>query len=380
MLSQSPPRKPRSLKARPKDAGDVSSAGAERWVEAQPASPSATSPTAPNVARMLTSSAIAPNIGPTMAPKTAAPNAVPISSPRRSRGAATVSQANAPAQVVVLENPWTKRARPSVQAPAAANAKLASDSRTSRRGPPVSARTWRRRSRPGCRRRAHLPRTRRRGARRPPWRARTRPRSRERAARALRTASRPRARSSRPGRAAASPADVTLERRNPRTKKPAGGDGDSFRGVSAKSGPLPRPGLSCAINSASRVRFRPPPRRTFGFRLRPPGVDSTYSRPVLAARSESSAVRPGQGPERPSSQFATFSFHPIHCGFATCYRSRQDWPLVALSSFRGVSANPGRSRGPDFLRNKFSEPVAVSSAPPTDVSASAYTPSGGAST
>ena len=43
------------------------------------------------------------------------------------------------------------------------------------------------------------------------------------------------------------------------------------------------------INSASRVRFCPPPQRTFGvppcgFFLRPTGVDSTYSRPVLAAR------------------------------------------------------------------------------------------------
>ena len=37
-------------------------------------------------------------------------------------------------------------------------------------------------------------------------------------------------------------------------------------------------------NSPSRVRFRPPPRRTFGLRLRPTGVGSTYSRPVLGAR------------------------------------------------------------------------------------------------
>ena len=44
-------------------------------------------------------------------------------------------------------------------------------------------------------------------------------------------------------------------------------------------------------NSASRVRFRPPHQRTFGappcgFFLRPTGVDSTYSRPVLAARGK----------------------------------------------------------------------------------------------
>ena len=44
-------------------------------------------------------------------------------------------------------------------------------------------------------------------------------------------------------------------------------------------------------NSASRVRFCPPPQRTFGvppcgFFLRPTGLDSTYSRPVLAARGK----------------------------------------------------------------------------------------------
>ena len=64
-----------------------------------------------------------------IAPKTAAPKAIPISSPRRERGAATVSQASAPAQVVVLEKPWTKRARPSAHGPAAsAKPKLASAS------------------------------------------------------------------------------------------------------------------------------------------------------------------------------------------------------------------------------------------------------------
>ena len=67
-----------------------------------------------------------------MAPKTAAANAVPISSPRRSRGAANVSQANAPAQVIVLETPWTNRAMPSAHGPsAAAKAKLATARRMS---------------------------------------------------------------------------------------------------------------------------------------------------------------------------------------------------------------------------------------------------------
>ena len=94
-------------------------------VAAQAARAAATAPTAVNATPTLTASATAPNMGPRMAPKTAAPKAVPISSPRRSRGVATVSQAKAPAQVVVLEAPWTNRASPSAQGPsAAANAKL----------------------------------------------------------------------------------------------------------------------------------------------------------------------------------------------------------------------------------------------------------------
>ena len=85
-----------------------------------------------NATRMPTASATAPNMGPRMAPRTAAPNAVPSSSPRRSRGVATVSQASAPAHVVVLEMPWTNRASPSAQGPSAsANAKLDAASRVS---------------------------------------------------------------------------------------------------------------------------------------------------------------------------------------------------------------------------------------------------------
>ena len=36
-------------------------------------------------------------------------------------------------------------------------------------------------------------------------------------------------------------------------------------------------------DSPSRVRFRPLPRLTFRFRVRPPGRASSYSRPVLGA-------------------------------------------------------------------------------------------------
>ena len=56
--------------------------------------------------------------------------------------------------------------------------------------------------------------------------------------------------------------------------------------------------------------FVPRLRRTFGFRLRPTGSDSTYSRPVLAARGK---LRPRSGASRPlrapRPQIAAFSLH-----------------------------------------------------------------------
>ena len=126
MLSQRPATKPRSANARDAAPGFCSSGGEERLDAAQQARAPATQPTAPKLRRMLTASASAPNIGPRIAPNTAAPKAVPISSPRRARGVSTVSHASAPAQVTVLDAPWTKRASPSAHGPsAAANAKLA---------------------------------------------------------------------------------------------------------------------------------------------------------------------------------------------------------------------------------------------------------------
>ena len=125
VFSQSPPRKRRSANARETAPGACCSGSAPGLVTAQPARTAAIEPTTAKDVPIPTVSATAPNIGPRMAPKTAAPNAVPISSPRRSRGVATVSQASAPAQVVVLEAPWTKRASPSAHGPsAAAKAKL----------------------------------------------------------------------------------------------------------------------------------------------------------------------------------------------------------------------------------------------------------------
>ena len=67
---------------------------------------------------------------------------------------------------------------------------------------------------------------------------------------------------------------------------PSGAIFVSRPGSAKNTGPVD---ASLEDNSASRVRFRPPLQRTFGvppcgFFLRPTGVDSTYSRPVLAAR------------------------------------------------------------------------------------------------
>jgi hypothetical protein len=63
-------------------------------------------------------------------------------------------------------------------------------------------------------------------------------------------------------------------------------------------------------NSPSRFRFRPPCRPTFGFRLRPPGWASTYSRSVLGANG---TVEVSRGPFKacPNAKFAIckkFSF------------------------------------------------------------------------
>ena len=231
---------------------------------------------------MPTASATAPNIGPRMAPKTAAPNAVPISSPRRSRGVATVSQASAPAQVVVLEKPWTNRASPSAQGPsAAANAKLETARRTrpATTGglrPPAQRPRARRESRRGARRR----RTRRRAVLRRSWRGRTRPRNRESAARAPRTASRRRRRRRRREPAAdASPS--TLPTRRPRRTPAAGGPEQLQGSWREEKGAAPAAPFKIApkINSASRWRFRPLLRLTF--RL-PPTRPPVEPRPTRA--------------------------------------------------------------------------------------------------
>ena len=67
-------------------------------------------------------------------------------------------------------------------------------------------------------------------------------------------------------------------------------------------------------NSPSRFRFRPPLRPTFGFRLRPPGGASTYSRSVLGARGNLDGREGGRkGLRRRSPQIAETSlFHIFH--------------------------------------------------------------------
>ena len=211
VFSQSPPRKLRSVRARRTASGACPSGAAVGRVAAQTASAAATAPTLVNATRTLTASATAPNMGPRMAPKTAAPKAVPISSPRRSRGVATVSQANAPAQVIVLEAPWTKRASPSAQGPFGSGereARRSEQDRGRRRPRPSGPSAWPR-ARRECRRAALRRRRRRRAVRRRSSRARTRPRSREPAARAPRTASRRRTRPRTRERGAGASADVT---------------------------------------------------------------------------------------------------------------------------------------------------------------------------
>ena len=75
-----------------------------------------------NEIRIPAVSAIPPKSGPRIAPAMAAPNAKPSISPRCSFGTTPATHASAPAQVTVLDKPWTKRASPSVTAPSA-NAK-----------------------------------------------------------------------------------------------------------------------------------------------------------------------------------------------------------------------------------------------------------------
>ena len=141
VLSQRPPTNARSRSARAIAPGLGASAGAGRTGRSAAARASATNATATNDPLIPTTSAKPPNIGPTTKPRTARPNTVPSACPRRSRGTSTATHASAPAHVVALEMPWTKRDRPRASGPPeSAKARLAIAStvrpaRTPRFGP-----------------------------------------------------------------------------------------------------------------------------------------------------------------------------------------------------------------------------------------------------
>jgi len=117
-------------------------------------------------------------------------------------------------------------------------------------------------------------------------------------------------------------------------------------GVFTRGGDLPLQIPSLRKNSASRVRFRPPPRRTFGFRLRPTGVGSTYSRPVLAAGRNLRAIRAAVNRlrnEKP--QFAIFSFWGTPIWYPRLLIE------VGRRPSRPPKANAFRDRGGDCATN-----------------------------
>jgi hypothetical protein len=97
-------------------------------------------------------------------------------------------------------------------------------------------------------------------------------------------------------------------------------------------------------NSPSRLRFRPPCRLTFGFRLRPPGWASTYSRSVLGARGNLDAVQ--QQCKRYFEGNVALCIRLLH--------QAEKAPEVANSALQRK------------VHKKFAEPVALSSGVPAD--------------
>ena len=129
--------------------------------------------------------------------------------------------------------------------------------------------------------------------------------------------------------------------------------------------------LAPQINSASRVRFRPPVRRTFGlppcgFCLRSTGLDSTYSRPLLAARGNLG----GEGAEVKGVQtanpancaiflLATRNCHPRLVGHAERLARRPlnqasrhplSEPRIRRTQLQGSGCEKGIPRGIPFSR------------------------------
>src|SRR5207249_2325976 len=72
-----------------------------------------------------------------------------------------------------------------------------------------------------------------------------------------------------------------IDRRRPKLHRAQ--STNSRRRGTRRSCTVKEPPEGGSFSSSSRSRFRPPRLLTFGFRLRPPGGASTYSRPVLDA-------------------------------------------------------------------------------------------------
>ena len=338
VFSQRPPRKRRSCERAAERAGNLRFRGRRRTRAAPSRERDRDHADDAERGADAAASAMAPNIGPRIAPKTAAPKAVPISSPRRSRGVRpSARRARRPRSPCSRSPGRTGRGRAPTARSAEAKPKLASASRTEAEHDRAL------RAVPRGREPAGNPAEERPGA--------------ERA-------------DEQPDAGLGEPELVRVpghERRQDaeqhRVDEDDDADEDQQR-LTCVTARRYRP--RATKNSASRVRFRPPPQRTFGFRLRPTGVDSTYSRPVLAARGNlgaggRSVKGVGTGKLDVFLICGTFAIAPFATPGITCQ-----------------SAAP--SSGASIAPQKFSEPVAVSSAPPTDVSACAYSPSGGAST
>jgi hypothetical protein len=106
-------------------------------------------------------------------------------------------------------------------------------------------------------------------------------------------------------------------------------------------------------NSPSRLRFRPPDRLTFRFRVRPPGWASTYSRPVLGARGK---LRHGGGRAQGLGKRVPRILRKLRVAHAE----------LAVRAVCSTKVDQG-----------FAEPVALSSTRPTDVPLPRTRPSAG---
>jgi hypothetical protein len=121
---------------------------------------------------------------------------------------------------------------------------------------------------------------------------------------------------------------------------------DSLAAPSCRDELAPPPADSDQKNSPSRFRFRPPFRPTFGFRLRPPGWASTYSRSVLGASGNLETSTPPRKTCRnvSSAICKNFSFqhlpHPDPHSVDNSWEVRRPARSVA-GPYRGLSSGEG---------------------------------------